>query len=310
MSDGNSSAVEVSVIVPAYNAARTLRATLESARAQTNRRIEIIVVDDGSTDATSAIAADMAAVDNRIHLVRQANAGVSAARNAGIAAACAPYLAFLDADDLWPPQHLDVHLAAFADDTDLDLSFSAARYIDEGCAVVGGSRPSHARLTAAALAVSNPTATTSTWVVRRAAFERTGLFDMALKRSEDHAWLVRAALTGIHMRGCDRATIDYRISSTGLASDLDGMRRGFIAMLDRLSFEHPAFVALNRARAMAAEDLYLARRALQLSLPSAIARHHLALAFRAAPLHLLAKPRASGGVVLRLLTRKRRPEFS
>jgi glycosyltransferase involved in cell wall biosynthesis len=86
------------VVIPAYNAEAFLRETLESVLAQTLENIEVIVVDDGSTDGTREILDSF--VDGRLNVHRQANAGVSAARNVGLAAARAPYIFFLDADDV------------------------------------------------------------------------------------------------------------------------------------------------------------------------------------------------------------------
>src|SRR4051794_3877496 len=97
----------VTVVVPAHNAAATLRQTLASIAAQTYRDLEIVVVDDGSTDDTSAIAAEFAHLDRRVRLVSQANAGVAAARNKGIALARGEYVAPVDADDLWEPTKIE-----------------------------------------------------------------------------------------------------------------------------------------------------------------------------------------------------------
>src|SRR5689334_7548849 len=104
----------VSAVVPAYNAEATLRETLESVRSQTHERLEIIVVDDGSTDGTVAIVEAQQQIDPRIRLIRQKNAGVATARNAGAAAAKGAYLAPVDADDLWHPTKIERQLAAFA----------------------------------------------------------------------------------------------------------------------------------------------------------------------------------------------------
>jgi Glycosyl transferase family 2 len=303
----NRSGLQVSVIVPAYNAARTLDQTLASARAQSTDAIEIIVINDGSTDATATIAAKVAMRDARVRVITQANTGVSAARNAGIEAARAPVVAFLDADDLWPAHHLAAHLERLAADPALDVSFSCARYIDETGLVVGASAPYLRNLDAATALRSNPTTTTSTWVARRSAFDRVGMFDTPLARCEDQAWLVRAGLAGLTLRGTDASIVDYRISHRGLASDLTGMRQGFVAMLDQLSVDHPAFVAAHRTTALASEDLYLARRALQLSLPLGVAGHYLSAAVRGAPLHLLATPRALAGIIFRILARPLQP---
>lgn len=93
-----------SVIVPAYNAGRYLAEALDSALAQTLPAHEILLIDDGSTDDTPAVAARYA---GRVVHVRQPNRGVSAARNAGIDRATGDWLAFLDADDLWDPRFLE-----------------------------------------------------------------------------------------------------------------------------------------------------------------------------------------------------------
>jgi len=96
----------VSVVIPAYNAANTIAEALKSACAQSYRNLEIIVVDDGSTDDTGDIVRQIAAEDSRIRLIQTPNRGVAAARNRGIEEARADYVAMLDADDLWHPTKL------------------------------------------------------------------------------------------------------------------------------------------------------------------------------------------------------------
>lgn len=105
-------APEVSVIIPAYNAEKYLAECLESVGSQTERNLEIIVVDDGSTDGTAAIVAGFAEADPRLRLIRQPNGGPGPARNTAIAAARGRYLAFVDADDLLLPHALEHMLAA------------------------------------------------------------------------------------------------------------------------------------------------------------------------------------------------------
>src|SRR5206468_3963967 len=96
----------VSIIVPCFNAAATLRETVASVQRQRVRHWQLIIVDDGSSDATLRLAGLMASADPRIEVLSQANAGVSAARNAGLRAASAPWLLFLDADDTLRPRSL------------------------------------------------------------------------------------------------------------------------------------------------------------------------------------------------------------
>jgi glycosyltransferase involved in cell wall biosynthesis len=98
----------VSVIVPAYNAELYIDEALQSALGQTHEHLEVIVVDDGSTDET---ADRVRAYGSRVGYIRQSNTGVGAARNRGVAASSGDYIAFLDADDVWRPQKLEMQLA-------------------------------------------------------------------------------------------------------------------------------------------------------------------------------------------------------
>ena len=102
----------VSVIIPAYNAQGTLDATLTSVRSQSHRNLEIVVVDDGSSDATFSVAQRHADADPRVRVIRQKNLGVAAARNAGLAVTIGRYVAPIDADDLWAPRKIERQLDA------------------------------------------------------------------------------------------------------------------------------------------------------------------------------------------------------
>ncbi|MGH6787005.1 MAG: glycosyltransferase family 2 protein [Novosphingobium sp.] len=104
----------VSVVIPVFNNALTLAATLASAAAQTHRALEIVIVDDGSSDASAEVAAAFCAREPRARLERQANHGVAAARNRAIALARGEWVAPLDADDIWHPEKLARQLAAAA----------------------------------------------------------------------------------------------------------------------------------------------------------------------------------------------------
>jgi GT2 family glycosyltransferase len=285
------------VVVPAYNCARTLAQTLASATSQTVTDIEIIAIDDGSSDSTAALLRQIAANDPRVSIIHQKNTGVSAARNAGIVRARSEIIACLDADDLWPSHHLATHLQRLSSTVDLDLSFSVARFIDAEGTVLGLTRPKLTALTAVDVVRSNPTTTCSTWVVRKRLFARVGLFDRRLNRSEDQAWLLRAALAGALIKGTAESIVSYRTATTGLASDLDGMRAGFIAMLQGLATEAPTFLARHQRMALACEDKYLARQALRLGLPLSVARKHIVNALRHAPDLIWRQPRSTLGVL-------------
>src|ERR687887_1637608 len=104
--------IPVGIIVPMYNAERTIGAALESVCRQTYPALDIVVVDDGSTDASAAIVAAYARSDQRIRLVQQENSGVAAARNLGATSTVADFLAFIDADDVWAPPKIALQLQA------------------------------------------------------------------------------------------------------------------------------------------------------------------------------------------------------
>lgn len=128
-----------SVVIPAFNAAATLAHAIESVRAQTWPAHEIIVVDDGSTDATAEVAHQFADV----RLIRQANSGVSVARNAGAAAASGDWLAFLDADDSYAPDRLRLHAEWIAEDPTLDFLTGDYEYRDAAGTLLGTSMVQH-----------------------------------------------------------------------------------------------------------------------------------------------------------------------
>lgn len=111
--------MKASVILPCYNGSKYLRACLDSVLAQTMRDFELIVVDDGSTDASLAIAQSVSAEDARMRVLHQENAGVSAARNLGLAHARGEWITFVDSDDLLTPDALSLMLAHAGKEVDM-----------------------------------------------------------------------------------------------------------------------------------------------------------------------------------------------
>lgn len=118
-----------SVVIPAYNAAETIRQAIESILGQTVAAQEIIVVDDGSTDATASVVAGMA---GPITLIRQENGGPGAATTTGFRRVATPYFATLDADDLWLPEKVARQIAALEEDSGLAGVFSLGRQFSDG----------------------------------------------------------------------------------------------------------------------------------------------------------------------------------
>jgi glycosyltransferase involved in cell wall biosynthesis len=129
---------KVSVVIPAFNAADTLEETLRSAANQTLKDIEIIVVNDGSTDQTEALALGYSQTDQRIRVISKTNGGVASARNLGIVQSNTDYVAFLDADDLWHPTKLQKQLSVLEQGGhDMALVYAAYRVLDKNGRVLG-----------------------------------------------------------------------------------------------------------------------------------------------------------------------------
>lgn len=209
----------VSAVVPAYNAAGTVRATVESILAQTVPHLEVIVVDDGSTDATAASVEAIA--DPRVRLVRQANAGVAAARNTGIGEARGSYVALLDADDLWLPHKLARQLAHLDRRPDLGVVAGGALYVDDALEVVD-IRPCFTPVDPLleSLRFQNLPSFPSTVLMRRTAIERIGLFDTDLVILEDWEYAVRSARHGL-LGVVEEPVTLYRVHLGNRSRDLD-----------------------------------------------------------------------------------------
>jgi GT2 family glycosyltransferase len=120
----------LSVVIPAFNAANTIRSAVASTLHQTVAVLEVIVVDDGSSDATAEVVSSVD--DPRVRLISQANRGPSAARNAGIAAARGDWVAFLDSDDLWLPRYVETATAALSAASNPGFAYTDAYVFDAG----------------------------------------------------------------------------------------------------------------------------------------------------------------------------------
>jgi glycosyltransferase involved in cell wall biosynthesis len=188
----------VSVIVPAYNAERFVRAAIDSVLAQTYLSFEVILIDDGSTDGT---AAAVQAYGERVRYIRQGNARQAAARNRGIAEARGELVAFLDADDVWREDKLEKQVAMLERDPGLGLVYCSLQEVDREDRPVGHA---DARLRGSCLPEvllgRSAGGLGSTALVPGAVLERVGTFDVALPPCED---------TDLFWRIAARYRIDY-----------------------------------------------------------------------------------------------------
>ncbi len=253
---------EISVIIPVYNTAGTLPATIRSVCEQTFGAFEIIAIDDGSTDNSLAVLLGLAAEDSRIRVISRRNAGVSSARNMGVDMASAPLVAFLDADDLWARNKLASHIALHRDEPALAASYARIAFIAEDAEGLEGARtvsslsPQPPRL--ADVLGENPVCTASNLVVRRDWFLRVGGFDERLTFAEDQEFVARLVSQGGKVDGIDGVLTGYRFSPDGLSMDLAKMHAGWRILVDRYIED-----AASRAALEALYCRYLARRVLR-----------------------------------------------
>ena len=187
--------VKISVIIPAYNAARFVAEALTSAVSQTFADREIIVVDDGSTDGTSDIVSRFPGVI----CLRKANGGASSARNAGVSASNGELIAFLDADDVWHPEKLAAQVRLMDMHADCDLGHTAMTEVEgvleqRRTLAEADATLRHSRVDGLEHGFLNPFLCTSTVIVRRSAFDRVGGFDEALPFAEDIDFFLRVLI--------------------------------------------------------------------------------------------------------------------
>jgi glycosyltransferase involved in cell wall biosynthesis len=256
----------ISIVIPCYNAAAFIVATLHSVQAQTCTDWEALIVDDGSSDASPGIVADMARHDSRLRLLRCAHQGVSAARNLGVQQSRGDYIALLDADDLWEVDKLAAHLSHLHAHPQVGVSFSRAAFMDVHGRLTGvvSSAPIHG-LEIRHFLYENPATTTSSLVARRAVFSEAGGFDEAMSYAEDLEWLVRVqALTGWQIDGIEQPLTRYRCNDAGLSARLDQMQSGWERMMMKLHELAPEVVSEHYALAKATHLRYLARRSVRI----------------------------------------------
>jgi len=263
-----------SIIVPAFNVAKTLPVTLDALLAQTFTDYEIIVVDDGSTDRTAALLREYEGIPG-FKVITQRNRGLAGARNTGIAAARGLYIGFCDADDLWLPEKLERHVAHLRAAPHIGISYSGSALIDDDGAPLGMSQtPRLSNITPEHIFKRNPIGNGSAPVIRKAVFEdiahrpasektRDWYFDETFRQSEDiECWLRIALTTEWQFEGLDGDLTQYRITAGGLSAATELQLAAWERMVAKLSIIAPEFFAKTVKPARAYQLRYLARRAI------------------------------------------------
>jgi glycosyltransferase involved in cell wall biosynthesis len=227
-----STPARVSTVIAAYNAERTLAETIDSALAQECDGHEVVVVNDGSTDATAAI---LRGYSSRINVVTTPNRGAAAARNAGVAHSTGKYIAILDSDDLWLPGKLRTMVAALEHNPQASLAFSEYAKIDESGVEFGESLIGHAPPMSEMMR-NFPPILTSTLVIPRQMFARTGGFHEEFRgQGFEDLWLLLLLRELGEFEYVPEKLTRYRVSHDDESADKYG--RGL-----------PTFIALVKKR--------------------------------------------------------------
>jgi glycosyltransferase involved in cell wall biosynthesis len=243
---------------------------IRSVRAQTDSSFELIAVDDGSTDATPELLQRLAGEDARIRVIRQENAGPSAAREAAMRQASGTYLTFLDSDDLLMPSYLETMAETLGADAAIGLAYARGWVLDEA---VGGGRvrravwPSPGNVTGSddpsdpVLALASGNYIGAVQTARRHAVVRAGGLDAGLDQAEDYDLWLRIAIAGFRIVSAPGTLVVVRNRAGSLSKDQIELARGVREVCERIL---SVYDVSDEARDAAGRQLERANREIDL----------------------------------------------
>lgn len=259
----------VSVVIPAYNAEAFIQKTLTSVLSQTYKNLEVLVIDDGSTDRTVEIVEAMMESDRRIHLFQQPNSGVAAARNLGIKHAKGEFIAPLDADDIWYPQNIEKQVQCFLEsDATVGLVYSWSADIDEQDIPTGTFHTAQIQgkvyLT---LLCHDFLGNASSSLIRRTCFQKVGMYNCQFKERnaqgcEDWDLYLRIA-EQYQFRVVPEVLVGYRKVQHSMSCNYSVMANSHRVMLQVSQQKHPEIPIILYRLSTSSFFLYLARQSSQ-----------------------------------------------
>ena len=223
MSNPDSKGALVSVIVPVYNGARFVADAIATIDSQNYTPLEIIVVDDGSTDETQQV---VAGYSDRVQYFYQKNQGPAAARNRGLSVARGEYIAFLDVDDQWPCDKLQRQIEAFVAQPQLEIvnGYVQMLQLTENTDKPATFQPRYPPVVSFNLGSA---------LFRRRVFDQVGLFDSSQIHSEDVDWFTKARELQVPMAVLETVTLLYRKHETNLTHDRQENIKAFMQVLHK-----------------------------------------------------------------------------
>lgn len=221
----------VSAVIPAFNAEDYVGDAIDSVLAQTYGEVECVVVDDGSTDTTAAVARGFGP---RVHLVQQENKGQGGARNSGAAAARGELLGFLDADDRWLPERIERQVDELRGRADACAVVCATEVVDRDLRPLGHIVQDH-ELTPGDLLLCRAAlvSTGSNLLITRRCFDSVGGFDERSRGSEDWVMTFRLVQRGV-LLSVDEPLVQYRVHGTNMSSGAARLDREMMKAFGRI----------------------------------------------------------------------------
>ncbi|RPJ61832.1 MAG: glycosyltransferase [Acidobacteria bacterium] len=222
----------ISVVIPACNQAGYLPKCIDSVLAQTYGDYEVIVIDDGSTDDTPAVARGFG---DRIRYIRQENQGLAGARNTGLGCARAPFVALLDSDDIWLPSFLSSMMGLVRKRPDAAVFYCGVVYVDQQ----GANLPQSGRMRILPPQEFYETLLRfnflipSTIVMNRQNVMSAGSFDVAFRRLQDWELWIRLLKQGHVFAGSEECLVQYRVHPSSLSNDADGGCQAARALVEK-----------------------------------------------------------------------------
>jgi glycosyltransferase involved in cell wall biosynthesis len=246
----------ISVVVPAYNAARTILETINSVLQQTFSDFELIVINDGSTDQTLELLSTVK--DPRLKIFSYSNGGLSTARNRGITHATGEFIAFLDADDLWTVDKLELQLAALQQHPEAGVVYSWNYSMDEKGESFSTKNPILFEGNVyAQLLVDNFIVNGSNCLIRKQSVESVGEFDPAVAGAADWDYWLRLAARWPFMV-VRKYQVFYRASSGSMSANIEYMERCTLAVLEKAFQAAPLEMQYLKKQSLANAYRYLA----------------------------------------------------
>jgi len=280
----------ISVIIPAYNAERTILQTIASVQQQTFSDFELIVINDGSSDRTLELLNSVE--EPRLKIFSYTNGGLPVARNRGISHATGEFITFLDADDLWTPDKLEAQLTALQQHPEAGVAYSWTHYMDEkGESFHTSNTVFFEGNVSANLLMGNFLESGSNPLIRKQAIESVGEFDPTLASCEDWEYWLRLADRWPFVV-VPKQQILYRQTSGAMSSKIEVMEKYHLIVIERAFQSVPLEFRSLKNQSIANVYQFLAHLCLT-RLPAAsratLARQKLKTAIRVYPKILLEK---------------------